>query len=160
MAKKKKTSPWQGVLQPARCLTPDEIEELGEECAVCRRIAHVVEAKRALTKKEQHQPLDQFELPDLRFTCGLHAPLEVSQEVFDAIDLAFYEEMRRPLTCPEKGWQKYYINCLRGLPRCIRRCESIRGKLTMSLEQASGMIKRGEALYKQRQAKEKEDDAD
>jgi hypothetical protein len=159
MAKKSQGPAWQGVINPTRLLTPDEIEELGEECAICKRTAHVVEARRTLSKKEQKQPLSDFELADLRFTCGLHAPLDVPKETLDAIDLEFYEQMRRPLTCPEKGWQKYYINCLRNLPHCIKRCEPIRGRLTVSLEQASGMVKRGEVLFKQRQAKEK-DDAD
>ncbi len=148
---------WAGVINPARLLTSDEIEELGEVCAACQGTAHVVEARHPLSEEEQRRPLSEFDLTTLRFTCGLHAPIDVPQETLDAIDLEFYEKMYRPLTCPEKGWQKYFVNCLRTLPRCIKRCESIKCRLSVSLEQASAMVKRGEKLFKQRQAKEKAD---
>lgn len=156
MSKEPSRPTWLGIMNPARRLTSTEIEELGEVCVACKGTAHVVEALRALSDEERNQPLDVFDLADLRFTCGLHAPIEVPQETLDAIDLEFYEKMQRPLTCPEKGWQKYFINCLRTLPRCIKRCESIKCRLTVTLEQASAMVKRGETLFKQRQAKEKD----
>ena len=150
---------WSGVINPARLLSYDEIEVLGERCAVCHGTAHVVEARRTLTPEEQQQPLEDFDLTDLRFTCGLHAPLDVPEETFNAIDLEFYEAMREPVTCPDKGWQKHISNCLRTLPRCVRRCEPIRGRLAaISLEQARGMIVRGEALYRRRERRRKEEE--
>ena len=156
MPKKQITPIWEGFLNPVRLLTQTEMEALGETCTTCGAIAHVVEVTRPLEVDEKLQALSEFELSDLRFTCGLHAPIDVPEHILDEIDIEFYVSMRRSLICPEKGWQKYFTTCLRLKPSCLKRCHAIKGRLHVSIDQASAMIKRGQELYERRE-KEKAD---
>jgi hypothetical protein len=138
-------------------LTQGETEDLGETCATCGATAHVVESTRPLADDEKQQALSEFDLSDLRFTCGLHSPIDVPEHVLDDIDVEFYVSMRRALVCPEKGWEKYFTTCLNLKPSCLKRCHTIKGRLHVSLEQASAMVKRGQALYERRKKKEDAD---
>jgi hypothetical protein len=156
MSKKQTTPRWQGFMNPARLLTPGELEELGETCAKCGATAHVVEGTRPLTDEEKQQALSTFELSDLRFTCGLHAPIDVPEHVLDDIDVEFYHAMKKPLICPEKRWEKYFATCLRLKPACLRRCHAIKDRLHVSIDQASAMIERGRVIEARRK-KEKTD---
>ena len=159
MTKKQTTPRWEGLINPARLLTQDEIEELGERCATCGMTAHVVESLVPLTEDMRKQALTEFELSDLRFTCGLHAPIDVPTRVLDDIDLEFYLSMKKPLICPEKRWEKYFTTCLRLKPACLKRCNAIRGRLHVSLEQASAMIERGQAIEERRKKENKDADS-
>lgn len=156
MAKKQTTPSWEGFLNPVRLLTSEEIESDEESCDVCGATAHAVESIHTLNEVERQQPLSAFQSSDLRYTCGLHAPVDVPEHILDDIDVEFYVSMKRVLICPEKGWEKYFITCLRLQPPCLKRCRAIKGRLHVSLEQASAMIKRGQALYERRE-KEKAD---
>lgn len=162
MPKKSKVPVWTGLLNPVRLLTPDEVNELGELCAVCQMPAHVVEALTDLTEKEKKQTLDVLNLDQFRFTCGLHAPINVPQHTLNDIDLRFFQMMNQPLVCPDKRWTKYYVNCLRIKPTCLKRCDAVKGRLptAISLDSACQMIARGYDLneqYKQSTVKENND---
>jgi hypothetical protein len=156
----KTTTPsWEGILIPVRLLSSDEVEELGESCHVCGGTAHVVEAITPLTPDLKKQALSDFAEGDLRYTCGLHSPIDVPTHVLDSIDLEFYQRMKRPLICPDRGWEKYYTTCLRLQPACLKRCISIKGRLPegVSLADACKMIERGRQVEDRRKKKEKID---
>jgi hypothetical protein len=150
MAKKQTAPTWEGFLNPARLLTQAELEEYGETCAKCGATAHVVEGTRPLTDEEKQQSLDTLELSDLRYTCGLHAPIDVPERVLDDIDLEFYLSMKKPFICPEKRWEKYFSTCLRLKPACLKRCHTIKDRLHVSIAQASAMVIRGQAIEARR----------
>lgn len=160
MTQKQQSPLWEGLLNPARLLTAEEIEELGETCAVCRMAAHVVEVVGSITEEEKTQPLSSLDSTHLRFTCGLHSPIDVPQHVLDAIDLAFFQAMTQSLICPDKRWQKYYVTCLRLKPSCLKHCISIKGRLpdAISIDQACAMVERGQRLDAQRKKKKEEED--
>ena len=157
MAENKEVPRWKGLLNPVRLLVPEEIEVLGEICTVCGMAAHVVELQRPLKKGEADKGLSEFEDAELRYTCALHAPIDVPTNTSDDVALAFYEEMRQPLICPDKRWQKYYVTCLELQMPCLAQCPAIKCKLHVSVEEAGELVRRGKALAKRRK---EERDAD
>jgi hypothetical protein len=141
---------WDGLFHPTRVLTSDEVAELGEVCAVCGMTAHVVECLQGLNEEERKHPLSTLDTPR-RFTCGLHAPLDVPQAILDDIAFAFYQRMKEPLICPDKGWKKHYTTCLALQPHCLKRCNRIKDRLRVSIAEAIELIQRGKTIEERKQ---------
>lgn len=149
---------WQGLMNPARLLTLDEITTFEKLCAVCSNPAFIVEAQRILTAQEREQTIDTFEPDDLRFTCGLHGPIEVPEVLFDRDDLALYEAMREWCICPTSQCRKHYVTCLTFQPSCLSNCAEVLTVIPddLTVETVKHALKRGERLYKER-AQQKEE---